>query len=167
MQSPCATKREQGKLARIVTALDRDAAQRPLHVCIHDRQHTLRRFLDADFASRCFTHLARQRCESRLRSRFIKLEFTTKQTHAAEMIERYVRIGDGWQKRSSVTRRPRISACRFRTDAQAAAFINSRNRSPAGADRVNVHNGNRDRQSRHSRFVCHAQPIAIAERHVG
>ena len=43
MQTTGAAKGQQRKLARVVTAFDRDAAQRSLHVRVHYREYSLRR----------------------------------------------------------------------------------------------------------------------------
>jgi hypothetical protein len=100
------------------------------------------------------------------RARRVEFEFAIKQRFAGKMTEHHVRVSYRRQKRSAITRRARIRAGGFRTDAQRSAFVDSCNRSPARADGVNVHHRNRDGHSGDNRFIRQSHPFAIAQRDV-
>jgi hypothetical protein len=134
VQAAGTSERNQGKVPRIMAALNRDVTQRPFHVGGHNIQNTLRR-CHARYLSFCRPcHVRCQLIESLARAIFIKSEFTAQKGRARKVAKHDVSIGYCRQKRSSITGWTGIGAGRLRPDAQRAAFIDLCDRPATRAD---------------------------------
>src|SRR5712692_11958202 len=97
MQTTGAAEWYQGEIARVVTALDGNVAQRALHIRVDNVEHTLCCVHCAGLPPCSYAHFTGEFLESRKRSRFIEPEFTTEQSRAGKMTKHNVRVSDGWQ----------------------------------------------------------------------
>src|SRR5258705_8801434 len=139
MKPAGASEREQRKIATVETALNRYSPQRPLHVCVCDRQHTLRRLDSSDLPAGNFAHFIRELGHGLLRARFIEIEIAAKQAATTKVAEHDMRISNGRQQRTPIASWARISPRRFGPNSQRAAVVNPGDRTAARADGVYIH----------------------------
>src|SRR6185436_7655080 len=110
MQTACATKRQQCKLTTVKAALNRNAPEGPLHVCVGDGQHSLG---GDDGCHSPAGHLAHFVCKGRNRfsgTFFVERKLSSEQPRAAEVTKQDVCVSYSWQKRTAITCWTRIGS---------------------------------------------------------
>src|SRR5207244_12825540 len=126
---------------------------RGLHVCGHTVEQTMCGVDRGYFAFRRGAHFGSEMIESFTRAHLIQFELASQQRRAGKMFEYYVRVSNCRQTRPAIASRTWFGSCGFRAHAQRAAFVDSRNRSAAGADSMNVQHRNSDGDASDNRFV--------------
>ena len=154
MQTAASAEGHQRKLARIVTAFDRDHANGPLHIGVGDAQNA-RRGGDAIH----FQTASNEPTAAAARSASTRIPPPSMRLNAPQ---HHVRIGDRRFRPGAVTGRSRIGAGALRTHAQQPARIHARDGTAARAHGVNVEHrhANRKAVDRSTSVVSRAAPSA-------
>ena len=142
MQWPGAAIGNEHVVARIVAALGGDELDGTHHIRIGERHGAVGRSLE------CQTEALGDGLQGARCCRGIDLHAPAEERLRANRPAHDVCIGEGrLGPATAVAGRPRIGAGRARADAQHAAFIDPDDRSAAGADRIDIEQGNADRQA--------------------
>ena len=160
MQRPAAAKSHQSEVARIVAALDRDHANRLLHLRLNHTQNAGGKFLDGRERALCSCMIRS------VRSRSSRTPPPRKLSASSRPSNRFASVTVGIVAAAKADR-PRLRARRLRPDAQHAAGIESRDRSPAGAGGVNVQHRHTNRHAGNddSRVRCAPPAVESARKH--
>ncbi len=129
MQRAGAAERDEGEVARVVAALDRDDAERAQHLRVHDLDHRGR--VDA----------------GQRRGRRVAVEHEPAGELRRQPAEQQVRVGHGRAAAGAVAGGPGIGARALRPDADRPARVETDERAAAGADGVQVDGRQPDREA--------------------
>ncbi len=155
-----AAEREQREVARIVAALDRDHANRALHVGVDDANYAARR------RSRIGFHLAREPRHGVRGAIRIELHPAAEEIRSDQTARDQVGVGHGTQIAAAVACGTGIGARAVGPDLERAAGVDPRDRTTTGTDGVNVDHGRAHRVS--VGMTQGADSRAVVEhRHVG
>ena len=146
MERAGAAKGDQREASRIVAALDRDHAQRPLHADVRHAQHARRRLLEIAAEG------ADYRPQRTSRRRHGEQYSAAEKAVRPKAAEQQVGVGDGRLVAVAVASRAGVGAGALRPDAQRAASIDAGNRPAARADGVNVDRRDAQRHTVDRRF---------------
>ena len=155
MQAARATEGHKRKVARIVTAFDRDDAQGPLYVGIYDADNAGAELFEGQvcglFFRASFLHAFSLRLAllqpfggDATGSFDVERELASEKTVGAKAAEQQVGVGDGGDFAPAIADWAGIGAGRFGAHAQGAAAIEAGERSAAGADGVNLEHWDAD-----------------------
>src|SRR5208337_5130675 len=140
----------QRKFARIVSALDGDDAQSPLHVGIHHAYDPRGELLQAQMRALFLQPLRRDLA----RSFEVECELAAQKTVRTKASHQQVGIGHGGLGSATVADWPRIGAGRFWSHAQRASGIEASQRAASGAHGVNLEHGNSHGKTSHLRLTA-------------
>ena len=132
---------EQREVPRIVAALDCDHANRALHVGVDDANYAARR------RGRICFHLAREPRHCVDGAIRVELHLAAEEVCRDQSARDQIGVGHGTQIAAAVTCGTGIGACAIRPDLERAAGVDTRDRTAAGTDGVNVDHGGAHRVS--------------------
>ena len=143
VQAARAAKSDQREIARVVAALDRDNANRALHVCVGDAQDSRRGGRAIELELACDAVHGRSGADD------VDGHRAAEQLPRVDAPQHYVRVGDRGLHADSIAGAPWIGAGALRTHAQQSAGVHARNGASARAHGVNIEHRDADRQAVH------------------
>src|ERR1700756_3884715 len=152
----------QRELARIMSSLDQDDADRPLHLRFDHAKYSCRKL-------RCAfqrTLLVIQNCFG---SSLVKVHAAAEKGRLIETTQQEVRVGYGGLDAASKADWSWIRTRRFRSHAQHASCIEACNRTTAGSRSMNIEHRYTDGHTGHDGFACllHASAGRVRQKYVG
>ena len=133
----------EGKLARIASALDGDNADRFFHGGVHDANHPGGKFFQSEIGAKFLQPLLGNAAGAIE----IESEVSAEKARGLQTTEEEIGIGDSGLRAPAVTDRAGIGSSGFGADAQDSGSIEAGERASAGADGMDVEHGNADGKS--------------------